>query len=98
MDIIAIEKKTFEKMQVALQELYTELQEITLQYKRILVQKQWLDSQDVCLLLRIDKRTLQLYKNKGILNCSKINRKNYFKASQVKELLKNTIENGISNE
>lgn len=98
MDVIAIERKTFKKMQGALQEMYKQLKEITQQYKRLSLQKEWLDNQDVCLLLRIDKRTLQTYKSKGILNCSKINRKNYFKASEVQALLKNNTINGINND
>ncbi len=94
MDVIAIERKIFKKMQSELQQLYIEVKQITEQYKRLTLQKEWLDNQDVCLLLRIDKRTLQTYKNKGVLTCSKINRKNYFKASEVQLLLKNNTKNG----
>lgn len=97
MDIVAIERKTFEKMQSILQELFTESKEITQRYKRLLLEKEWLDNQDVCLLLKIDKRTLQSYKAKGILGYSKINRKNYFKTSEVQKLLKTTTENGTIN-
>lgn len=96
MDVVAIERKTFEKMIATLLELQKQTQHITQQYKRIVLNQEWLDSQDVCLLLRIDKRTLQNYKNKGILGYSKINRKNYFKASEVKKLLKTTAENGTT--
>lgn len=96
MDVVAIERKTFEKMMTILQELQTQTQQITEPHKRLLLHKEWLDNQDVCLLLRIDKRTLQNYKNKGVLGYSKINRKNYFKASEVKKLLKTTAENGIT--
>ncbi|WP_062052980.1 helix-turn-helix domain-containing protein [Aquimarina longa] len=96
MDVVTIERKTFEKMMTILQELQAQTQQITEPYKRLLLHKEWLDNQDVCLLLRIDKRTLQNYKNKGVLGYSKINRKNYFKASEVKKLLKTTAENGTT--
>lgn len=95
MDIIGIERKIFEKMLSTLKELQEETKQITQQYKRLLLSKEWLDSQDVCVLLRIDNRTLQNYKKKGVLGCSKINHKNYFKTSEIKALLKTITKDGI---
>ena len=34
--------------------------------------KNWLDNQEVCDVLRINKKTLQVYRNKGILPFSRI--------------------------
>jgi DNA-binding transcriptional MerR regulator len=66
--------------------------------------RKWLDNQEVCLMMNITKRTLQTYKDKGLLPYSKLNRKNYYKRSDVQALLEagqpyNTTENGfITNE
>ena len=49
------------------------------------------------------KRTLQTYKDKGLLPYSKLNRKNYYKRSDVQALLEaglpyNTKDNGFTDE
>jgi len=47
----------------------------------------WLDISDVCLLLKISKRTLQAYRDNGILPFSKVGGKIYFKSSDIEEYL-----------
>jgi excisionase family DNA binding protein len=49
----------------------------------------WLDIQEVCQLLKISKRTLQAYRDKGILSFSQIGGKIYFKVTDIDEHLKN---------
>ena len=54
-------------------------------------------------MLDITKRTLQTFKDKGLLPYSKLNRKNYYKHSDVKALLEagqpyNIVKNGFANE
>ena len=41
--------------------------------------KNWLDNQEVCDVLRINKKTLQVYRNKGILPFSRIKNKLFYK-------------------
>jgi DNA-binding transcriptional MerR regulator len=53
----------------------------------IFKEEKWLDNQEVCLMMNITKRTLQTYKDKGLLPYSKLNRKNYYKRSDVQALL-----------
>jgi len=48
----------------------------------------WLDIVETCALLKISKRTLQSYRDNGILSFSQISGKIYFKASDIDELLK----------
>jgi len=43
----------------------------------------WLDIQEVCQLLKISKRTLQSYRDNGILPFSQIGGKIYFRASDI---------------
>ena len=47
----------------------------------------WLDIQDTCLLLKISKRTLQSYRDNGILPFSQIGGKIYFRANDIEEHL-----------
>jgi excisionase family DNA binding protein len=47
----------------------------------------WLDIQEVCVLLKVSKRTLQAYRDKKILPFSQISGKIYFKASDIEEHL-----------
>lgn len=49
--------------------------------------KKWLSSEDVCHLLLISKRTLQTYRDRGILPFAQIGRKIYYKASDIDEYL-----------
>jgi len=54
-------------------------------------------------MMNITKRTLQTYKSKGLLPYSKLNRKNYYKRSDVQTLLEagqpdNTTQNGFIHE
>lgn len=48
----------------------------------------WLDIQETCQLLKVSKRTLQAYRDKGILSFSQIGGKIYFKAADIDEHLK----------
>jgi hypothetical protein len=47
-----------------------------------------LDNQDMCLLLGITKRSLARYRNKKLIRYYQIDRKTYYKASEVQEFLK----------
>jgi len=47
----------------------------------------WLDISDVCQLLHVSKRTLQSYRDNGILPFSQIAGKIYFKATDIQKHL-----------
>lgn len=47
----------------------------------------WLDNTDVCEIFGIGKRTLQNYRNKGILPYSQINHKCYYRPEDVQAFL-----------
>jgi MerR family transcriptional regulator, repressor of the yfmOP operon len=55
--------------------------------KQQLLSDNWLDIQEVCLLLKISKRTLQSYRDNGVLPFSQIGGKIYFKAADIEEHL-----------
>ncbi len=88
MEVVAIQKSTLEEMNDELRELLEMTENATQKYTSIFKKERWLDNQEVCVMLNISKRTLQTYKDKGWLAYSKLNRKNYFKFSDVQTLLK----------
>ena len=47
----------------------------------------WLDNQDVCQMLNISPRTLQMLRDNGTLSYSQINRKLYYKPEDVESIL-----------
>ena len=47
--------------------------------------EKWLDIQEACLLLKISKRTMQKYRDEGIISFSQFNGKIYFKASDLED-------------
>ena len=49
----------------------------------------WLDSQDVCLLLNVTKRTRQTYRDKKLLPYTSVGGKFFYRESDVAEYLKN---------
>lgn len=100
MEVIVTQKSVLDGMTKELKALL-EMTENTIQkYTPIFKEEQWLDNQEACLMMSISKRTLQTYKDKGLLPYSKLNRKNYYKLSDVQALLEagqpyNAIENGF---
>lgn len=59
--------------------------------------ERWLDIQETCLLLKISKRTLQSYRDNGVLSFSQIAGKIYFKASDIEDHLKNHYVKALKN-
>ena len=88
MEVIAIQKSALDRMKNELRELLEMTEKVTRKYTLIFKEKKWLDTQEVCLMMNITKRTLQTYKDKNLLPYSKLNRKNYYKLSDVQALLK----------
>lgn len=48
----------------------------------------WMDTQDVCIMLNVSKRTVQSLRASGKLPHSKIGKKCFYKTEDVKKLLK----------
>ncbi|MDD2245101.1 MAG: helix-turn-helix domain-containing protein [Bacteroidales bacterium] len=84
MDITAIESRTFEQMK----ERFKDFSE---QVKRLCGDNQgkekWLGNDDVCSLLQISKRTLQSYRDNGVLPYSQIGRKCYYRVSDIENII-----------
>ena len=88
MEIVTIEKKTFEAMMQRLRQA-TEVVE-ALRYendeKRM---SKWLDNQDVCRILGVSLRTLQTFRDNGTLAYSQIGHKMFYKPEDVERIIQN---------
>lgn len=84
MEIISIEKKTFEEMVSKFDNLVAKAEVLCFEDKKM---SEWMDSQDVCVLLNISPRTLQTLRDSGRLAYSQINHKTYYLPEDVGRML-----------
>ncbi|KMQ64573.1 hypothetical protein ACM46_09960 [Chryseobacterium angstadtii] len=87
MGLVFFEKVLFSALGKELGELTEIMKELIEPYGFLACRTTWLDHQEVCQILGVSKRSLQSHKDKGLLPCTKLNRKNYFKLSDVQLLL-----------
>lgn len=87
MEIIAIERQTFEQIKNKLMHFGKQIKKLCANEE---LKSKWFDNQDVCELLNISKRSLQYYRNCGKLSFSQINNKCYYKVTDVEKLLKDS--------
>lgn len=73
-----------------------ELRNILISLQEKQVTEQWLDGQDVRLMLKISKRTLQSLRDCGSLPFSKINGKFYYKRYDIEALLESNYTHSKS--
>jgi len=92
MEVLVIEKEVFQEAFNELSALTDSLQQFISTYPIGKEKEKWLDAQEVCQLLGINKRTLQNYKDQKLLPFSCIHRKNYFKRSDVEQLLTSNLQ------
>ena len=89
MEVVTIEKKTYEAMMERFRILTAKVDALCRECdeKRM---GRWLDNQDVCQILNISLRTLQTYREKGLLAYSCIKHKTFYKPEDVEALLKSS--------
>ena len=85
MEIVNIEARTFEAMLSTVEKFATRVEHLCRQYGD--KESDWLDNQDVCMLLNISPRTLQTLRDNGTLAYSQINHKTYYKPQDVEKAL-----------
>ena len=81
---IILNKANFNDLKSQLGKITSQLDEIS---KQNPLSEKWLDNQDVCIILKVSTRTLQNYRDKGILPFSQIGNKIYYKASDIEKHL-----------
>ena len=77
MEIVSIEKKTFEMMVAAFGALS----------EKVAALRRKLTGEEVCGQLRISPRTLQTLRDRRLIGYSQINRRFYYKPEEVKRLI-----------
>ncbi len=87
MNVITIESKAFEEIMVKLDNLESKFKVLKADAENVLSER-WLDNQDLVILLKISIRTLQSYRDEGLISYSQIGNKIYYKASDVDKFLK----------
>jgi hypothetical protein len=83
MEIIAIEKRTFEQMMQSFENFASQVENLC-GNNRI---EQWLNNREACELLKISQRTLQSYRDTGILPYSQIGHKCYYRVADVEQII-----------
>jgi len=84
MEIVAIEKKTFEQMIQSFQNFVSQVKTLCRNERS---NGQWLSNREVCELLGISQRTLQSYRDSGILPYSQIGHKCYYRDFDIEQFI-----------
>lgn len=66
--------------------------EMTAPYKALQQATKWLDQQEACQLLGISKRTLQQYRDDGLIAFIKLERKILFRESNIVKVLEDNYQ------
>ena len=82
MEIIIIEKRTFEQMMQSFESLVNQVRNLCGSNRN---NEKWLDNEAVCKLLHISKRTLQSYRDKGTIPFSQIGHKCYYRIADIEQ-------------
>ena len=86
MEIVNVEAKTFEAMLSGFENFAKRMEHLFHLYGDKDM-SDWLDSQDVCQLLNISKRSLQTLRDNGTLAYTQINHKFFYKPADVEKIL-----------
>ena len=85
MEVGTIEKRTFSYVCERFTEFAKRIESLCSTHNQKV--ENWLDSQEVCLLLGFSKRTLQYYRSSGRLAYSQIGSKIYYKSADIEKII-----------
>ena len=88
MEVVTIEKRTFSYVCERFTEFAKRIDSLCNTHTQKV--ENWLDSQEVCLLLGFSKRTLQYYRSSGRLAYSQIGSKIYYKSADIEKIISNS--------
>ncbi|NVO02918.1 MAG: helix-turn-helix domain-containing protein [Bacteroidetes bacterium] len=86
MEVIVMESETFKQIIERLENLEAYFKHIA---KIQPLSQNWLDVNETCKLFKISKRTLQNYREEGLITYSQKGSKIYFSAKAIEEFLEN---------
>ena len=86
MEIVSIERKTFEELVAKFDRFVSRMDTICHRQceKKM---SEWMDNQDVCRMLNISPRTLQTLRGNGTLAYSQINHETYYPPEDVQRIV-----------
>jgi len=86
METVCFERKAFEEFAMKIERFIQRVEDIP-HLKRVKGTGGWLDHQDVCLKLKISKRTLQTLRDNGTLAYTKIGNRTYYLPEDVERIV-----------
>ena len=92
MEVITIQSEAFQELKGELKAINTRLDA-----KEKEPSEKWLDNQEIMLLLHISKRTLQNYRDSGLISFSQVGAKIYYRLSDVEALLQKHYNKAFKN-
>ena len=95
MEIVNIEASTFMEMNNILFKIEKQMKGLNFSKPEL---SEWLDNQDVCILMNISDRTLLSLRQKGLIPFSRIARKVYYKKEDILKYMRNNLKTHINNE
>jgi hypothetical protein len=84
MEIIAIEKRTFEQMMQSFENFAGQVKNLCGNGRD---NENWMDNEAVCKLLTVSQRTLQSYRDNGILPYAQIGHKCYYRSADIEQFI-----------
>ena len=91
MEVVIIERKAFEALMMDVSSLTEKVNRLCGRESDRRMAK-WMDNEEVCRLLRLSPRTLQTMRDKGLIACSQIGKKFYYRREDVESLVTNSKE------
>ena len=89
MDIISMDSRLFDTLLRRMKAIEEKVTALYTQEEDLML-KHWLDNQEVCEILGITQRTLQTYRNKGLLAYTCIRHKIFYKPEDVENVLRSS--------
>ena len=94
MEVVIIERKAFEALMADVSSLTEKVNRLCGREKDRRMAK-WMDNEEVCRLLRLSPRTLQTMRDKGLIACSQIGKKFYYRREDVASLVTDSKETSL---
>ena len=95
MEIVNIEASAFMEMNDILFKIEKQLKGLNSSKFEL---SEWLDNQDVCILMNISDRKLLSLRQKGLIPFSRIDRKVYYNKEDILNYMRNNLKTHINNE
>ena len=87
MDIVAIERVSFDSFRKKLEQIISLVDNTSLHSFDMCIEKEWLEGRTLAASLNIPLRTLQSLRESGKLSFSTVGKKIYYKIAEVQKLL-----------